>query len=105
MKIVTNTVNASISKERLRKIVAEEIDRLRETVDHEGAKIVVTESSKLLKALNQFKENATGQMIGSTVPHVDTLIATLEQMISSPASYVDKQKPEVKTVKLRKVDD
>lgn len=105
MKIVSNTKKVTVSKDNLRRIVTEEIKKLRESVDYDGVKVVVTESSKLLKVLNQFKENATQQMIGSTTPHIDTLIKTLEEMIHSPSSYVDKVKPVAKTVKLRKVDD
>ena len=108
MKSNLSQRNVVVSKNKLRQIVTEEIKKLRESVDYDGVKVVVTESSKLLKALNQFKDSATQQMLSSTTPHLDTMIKTLESMISTPTSYVDKQAaPPVirKTVKLRKVDD
>lgn len=94
-----------ISELRLRQIVREEFKALRESVDHEGVKTVVTAASKLLKVAEAFKADATLAMTNAVTPGLDQLISTLEDMVSNPASYVDKPKVEPRRIKLRAVKD
>lgn len=95
-----------ITEANLRRIIVEELSQLREQVDHEGVRHVVTTASKLLKSLEQFKEKEpTPAMLNALTPCLDTMIGLLEAMISNPGSYVLQVKPEPKTVKLRAVKD
>jgi hypothetical protein len=99
-------MSLKITHSELRKIIAEELSILREGVDHEGVKHVVTSSSKLLKALEAFKDSEpTVAQVNAMTPHLDTLIGLLEAMIQNPASYVAVVRPPPKTVKLRAVKD
>lgn len=99
------TAKIRISKERLRQLVAEELRMLHnEQVDHEGVKTVVTSSSKLLKAAEAFKKDATAAMTNALTPALDQLISVLEDMVSNPSSYVDKPKVGPRRIKLRRVD-
>lgn len=93
-KAIVNTMQ--ITEERLRALVREE---LKETVDHETVKTVVTCASKLLKALEAFDKDGTPEMKAAL--DVSHLLATLENMVNNPASYVPKPNVEPKVVKLR----
>jgi len=111
----SKTISYKISEDRLKEIIAEELQRklqlaenpdsLTEDIDHEGAATVSKASSKLLKALASFKEDANGGMQSATTPHLDALVSTLEAMVQNPANYTDKVKVEPKRVKLRKVEE
>lgn len=90
-----------ISVERVRKIVAEELARLTEEVDHAGISNVVKLAGKLLDGIKKFDEGASGKMKSSVVPHLDQLRKTLEDMVSSPGSYVDVPVKEPKIVSLK----
>lgn len=93
-----------ITESKFRQIVAEELNALKEDVDHEGVKKVVTAASKLLKACSAFNEGEpTAQMVNAVTPHLGSLIKVLEAMINTPASYVTAAvKPKKKkVVKLR----
>lgn len=96
----------NISIDRLREIIMEEYSvSVNEQIDHAGAKTVVTAASKLLKGIEAYKKSATGTMqsaIGNALAGIET---QLEDMISTPGSYVDKPKPEPKKVTLRAVKD
>lgn len=97
---------SSFTEARLRQIIIEELQALHvEAVDHEGVKIVVNGASKLLKAIEAFKNDANIAMTNAVTPNIDEVAAVLESMISTPASYVDQKAVEPKVVKLRKVDD
>lgn len=97
-------MTVKIKESELRQIIVEELSSLREGVDHEGIKRVVTGAGKLLKACEAFKEGEqTPAMTNATTPLLDQLITILEAMISSPASYVIKKPvaPKQRVVKLR----
>src|SRR5258708_159142 len=95
-----------IAIERLRKIVIEELDAdrsIREQVDHEGVRTVVNAASKLFKAIESFKSDANNSMTSSVTPGLDDVFRTLEDMLNSPASYVDKPAPMPQRVTLKPV--
>lgn len=94
-----------IDEDRLRQIVAEELKRVHEAVDHEGVRNVVNAASKLLKAAEAFKEEANGPAMSAVTPHLDHLVAALEDMVNTPASYVEKQKVAPRVVRLRPTKD
>lgn len=89
----------------LRKIVKEELKQLREAVDHAAIRDVVTAASKLLESISDFKEAAPASAINSVTPHLSELEKVLEDMVSTPGSYVPRVKQEPKTVSLRAVKD
>jgi hypothetical protein len=88
----------------LRKIVKEELVALQEQVDHSGIRDVVNNASKLLAAVEAFRDNAAPTMISSVTPQLDQLASILEDMVSTPGSYVMKPKVEPKKVSLRVVN-
>jgi|SRR3990167_6256350 hypothetical protein len=95
-----------ISLPRLRQIVTEEISaKIQEQVDHAGIRDVVNGASKLLAAVEAFKASATGAMISALTPQLPEIDKVLENMVSNPASYVEKKKVEPKKVSLRAVKD
>lgn len=100
------TPSPSIKLDRLRIIVKEEIGRiagLSEAVDHAGIRDVVNGASKLLAAVEAFKGTAPPSAINAVTPHIDELERVLEDMVSTPGSYVAKPKVEPKKVSLKAV--
>lgn len=92
-----------ISAERVRQIVIEELKlkQLREEVDHAGITNVVKLAGKLLDSIEKFDESASGKMKSATTPQLDQLKRVLEDMVSTPGSYVDVAPREPKIVSLR----
>jgi hypothetical protein len=74
-----------------------------EAVDHASIRDVVNVASKLLAAVEMFKEKASPHAINAVTPHIGTLEKVLEDMVSTPGSYVQKPKVEPKKVSLRAV--
>lgn len=92
-----------ISLTKLRKIINEELATISEVVDHKSINSVVGVASKLLAAVEGFKEKAPPAAINAVTPHLGELEKVLENMLSAPASYVPVQKKEPKTVSLKAV--
>lgn len=92
-----------INKQRVRELIIEEMQKLKEDVDHEGISDVVTAASRLLGGVKKFKEAATGQMTHAVTPHLDKLQRVLEDMIQTPGSYVKRVVKQPKVVSLRPV--
>lgn len=91
-----------ISRERLQQIIKEELAKtLDEAVDHAGIRDVVTGASKLLAAVEAFKATAPHAAQNAVVPHITELERVLEDMVSSPGSYVEKPKVQPKMVSLK----
>lgn len=89
-----------ISLEELRKIVNEELELVKEELDHAGARTVVNSASNLLKALDTFNQSEpTAAMSTGIASHISALRKSLEDMIQNPVSYVDRPPPKVLTVK------
>jgi hypothetical protein len=94
----------TLTRTRILEIIKEELNKtLSEGVDHEGVKNVVTSAAKLLKSAEEFKSTLTGPMMNAVTPSLEQLIKSLEGMVSNPSAYVERQKPDVKTVSLRAV--
>lgn len=79
---------------------AEHLKTLREAVDHKSINSVVTVASKLLAAVEGFKEKAPPAAINAVTPHLGELEKMLENMVSNPGSYVPAPKKEPKKVSL-----
>lgn len=96
--------STGISIERLKKIIREELSvSLTEDVDHEGIKNAVTGASKLLSAVQAFKQSAPPSALNAVTPHINQLQRVLEDMLSNPGGYVAQPKVEPKKVSLRAV--
>lgn len=98
----------AISKDRLRAIVKEEIEKaklerkkVQEGVDHKSINSIVTVASKLLAAVEAFKEKAPHAAINAVTPHIAEIEKALENMVSSPGSYVPQLKREPQRVSLK----
>jgi hypothetical protein len=76
---------------------------LREQVDHKGISAVTAAASKLLDAVEGFKEKAPPAAINAVTPHITYLEEILEKMLNTPGSYVMKPKVEPKRVSLKAV--
>ena len=95
---------SKITLPRLRKIIVEELSAtVNEQVDHVGMRTVASKASELLEAIEEFREEATTTMQHAVTPHLAELEKILENMVSTPASYVEKKKVEPKKVSLKPV--
>jgi hypothetical protein len=99
------TVRAKIDEAWLRKLIAEELRSLDETMDHEGIRGVVNTASKLLKAVEAFEKDANASMTNAVTPALSGLKSTLESMVTNAGGYVDRPTAAAQTIKLRQVDN
>lgn len=86
----------------LRRIVREEL-KLNEAVDHAAIRDIVTDASKLLAAVEAFNSTASESAKNALIPHISKIEKVLEDMVSTPGSYVAKPKLVPKKVTLRQV--
>jgi hypothetical protein len=98
-------MQAKLKLKDLRQIVKEELSALHEQVDHAAIKDVVNGAQKLLAAVEAFKGTAPPSAINAVTPHINELERVLEDMLSTPGSYVPKKKVEPKKVSLKAVKD
>lgn len=87
----------------LRHIVREELSAISKRIDHVGIVKVVTGASKFLAAVEAFKESAPSSAINAVTPQIDELERVLEDMVSTPGSYISKPKIEPKKVSLKAI--
>lgn len=90
-----------ISMTKLRTIIQQELASVNEAVDHKSINGIVGVASKLLAAVEGFKEKAPPAAINAVTPHLSQLEKVLENMLSSPGSYVPQPKKEPKKVSLK----
>jgi hypothetical protein len=93
---------SKITLPRLKRIIQEEIEHvLNEGENHDAASKIMSAATKLISAIEAFKESSTGSASAAVSPHIDGLESALKQIVSSPMNYVDSPKPVVKKVSLR----
>lgn len=92
---------AKIDINTLRKIILEEVKSLREGTEEDSAASLGMAASKLLKALEAFKESATDKSKADLGIHMEEVEKKLKRMVSSPMQYVDAPKKMVKKVSLK----
>jgi hypothetical protein len=94
-----------ITAEELRRIIREELElkALNEAVDHKSINTVIGVASKLLGAIEAFKDKAPPSAINAVTPHLGELEKVLENMAENPGSYVPRPKIEPKKVSLKAV--
>jgi hypothetical protein len=95
----------NITVKKLRRIINEELELkvLKEAIDHKGINNVIGVASKLLSAIETFKEKAPPAAINAVTPHLDELEKVLENMAENPGAYVPRPKPEPKKVTLKAI--
>ena len=90
-----------IGLEKLKKIIQEEMLNLHEGADHDTAAKIMSGASKLLKAIEAFKNTASEKVkaeMGSNLEEVEKL---LNRIADSPMQYVDATKPTARKVSLK----
>jgi len=95
-----------ISRQRVKSIIHDEIKSalaVNETIDHKSINSVVGIASKLIAAVDAFKEKAPAAAMNAVTPHLSELQRVLEDMISTPGSYVPRPKKEPQKVTLKAV--
>ena len=92
----------TITRRRLHELIDEEIERavVNEFVDHSSISSVTAATSKLLAAIEQFKEKAPPAAINAVTPHLSELERVLENMMTTPGSYVPVAKKEPRKITL-----
>lgn len=93
----------TITPQRLRELVQEELQKVSEAVDHKSINDIVNVASKLLSAVEAFKQKAPPSAVNAVTPHLGEMEKILENMVESPGSYVARPKLEPKVVSLKAV--
>jgi hypothetical protein len=94
-------MKAKVKYGDLRALVKDQLATMREAIDHVSISKVTSSASKLLKAIEDFKDGATPATVNALTPHLAMIERALEDMLSNPGSYVPVQKREPKVVSLR----
>lgn len=89
-----------IGLDRLKKIIREELENLYEGEDHDSASKIMSSATKLLNAIESFKESAS-EKVKAEMVDLEKVEQILQRVISSPMQYVDTSKPPAKKVSLR----
>lgn len=92
---------AKITLQTLKKIIREEVTSLHEGVDHDTASKVMSAATKLLSAIESFKESASEKAKSEMGSNLDSVEQLLNRIVASPMQYVDATKPPVKKVTLK----
>jgi uncharacterized damage-inducible protein DinB len=92
---------AKIELNRLQKIIREELANLHEGADHDSAAKIMSAATKLIKAIDSFKEASSEKAKSELGSSLDSVEQTLSRIVSSPMQYVDATKPPEKKVTLK----
>lgn len=92
---------AKITLQTLKKIIREEVTSLREGADHETASKVMSAATKLLSAIETFKESASEKAKAEMGTNLDGVEQLLNRIVASPMQYVDAVKPPAQKVTLK----
>ena len=95
------SIMSKIGLDKLKKIIQEEMISLHEGMDHDTAAKIMGGASKLLKAIESFKNTASEKVkaeMGSNLEEVEKL---LNRIATSPMQYVDVTKPAARKVSLK----
>jgi hypothetical protein len=91
----------SIDMKRLKQMIQEELSLLGEGEDHDAAAKMAGAASKLLNAVEAFKEVASEKAKTELEEHVLAFEKVLSRIVASPMQYVDASKPVEKRVTLK----
>jgi len=83
----------SIKLDEIRKVIREEL-ALAEALDHKSIKSIVASASNLLKAIESFEKSGLSDgMVTAVGSNLQSIKASLEDMVQNPGSYVPKPEP------------
>lgn len=92
---------AKIGIATLKKIIREEIENLYEGTDEDSASKIMSGATKLLSAIENFKESASEKVKAELGSNLDGVEQLLKRVVSSPMQYVDASSPGPKKVSLK----
>ena len=80
---------AKIGITRLKKIIREELQNIYEGTDEDSAAKMAQAASKLLGAIESFKDSASEKVKSEVGSNLDGVEQLLKRVVSSPMQYVD----------------
>lgn len=83
-----------LTEKKIREIIQSELI-LKEQIDHQSIKDVVSVASKLLSALETFMKSAPENLVKTTHKNITSLSSVLEDMVKAPGKYLAPKKKEV----------
>ena len=92
---------AKIGISRLKTIIREELQSIYEGADEDTAAKIMSGASKLLNAIDSFKEFSSEKVKAEMGSNLDGVEQLLKRIVSSPMQYVDVVSPGPKKVSLR----
>lgn len=92
---------AKIGISRLKKIIREELSMIHEGEDHDSASKIMSSATKLLSAIETFKETASEKAKAEMGTNLDGVEQLLNRIVASPMQYVDATKPPTKKITLK----
>lgn len=92
---------AKIGIATLKKIIREEIENLYEGTDEDSASKIMSGATKLLNAIENFKETASEKVKAELGSNLDGVEQLLKRVVASPMQYVDVTSPGPKKVSLK----
>lgn len=90
-----------IELNKLKKIIREEMISITEGANHDAASKNMSGATKLLNAIENFKNNASERVKADLAVHLDGITKLLDRIVASPMQYVDVTKPPMKKVTLK----
>ena len=92
---------SKINLNTLKRIIREEIESLNEGADHDSASKIMGAATKLLGAIESFKESASEKAKAELGGNLDGLEQILNRIVAPPMQYVDATKPSAQKVTLK----
>lgn len=92
---------AKIGISRLKTIIREELQNIYEGADEDTAAKIMSGASKLLNAIESFKETASEKVKAEVGSNLDGVEQLLKRIVASPMQYVDVAAPGPKKVTLK----
>jgi len=92
---------AKIGISSLKKIIREELQSIYEGVDEDAAAKTMSSATKLLKAIETFKESSSEKVKSEIGSNLDGVEQLLKRIVASPMQYVDVVAPGPKKVTLK----
>jgi hypothetical protein len=92
---------SKIGLEKLKKIIQEEMINLHEGIDHDVAAKILGGASKLLNAIEAFKNTASEKVKAEMGSNLEEVEKILNRIADSPMQYVDATKPTARKVSLK----
>lgn len=92
---------AKIGISSLKRIIREELQNIYEGADEDAAAKTMSGATKLLKAIESFKETSSEKVKSEVGSNLDGVEQLLKRIVASPMQYVDAVVPGPKKVTLK----